>query len=288
MVGCLPASVPVAPAPRPGPARCAETPNALLVRQWSPNVILFPHTDAIGPEQRERLTARGIRVVEGPVARLVVDNDHLHGVELRVGTVVPRTAVFVRHASSRMLICSPGWAVRWMSMAGWFTIRWDASASPASGWQATPPIPAPRSSAPPGKDRPRRSPSMPTWSMRTSSAPRQSPRRPRGVRTSAFHLIHLSTPSRNLLMSPSRAIPLRMTSVPATCQKRRPRHHACLHAPTCGCATSSLVKPSRQDSSPLLFPYVRVSPSPSGRWCCPRSWASGCARSCPTTGERTW
>lgn len=66
------------------------------MRQWSPNVILFPHTDAIGPEQRERLTARGIRVVEGPVARLVVDNDHLHGVELRVGTVVPRTAVFVR------------------------------------------------------------------------------------------------------------------------------------------------------------------------------------------------
>ena len=70
--------------------------HALLVRQWSPDIVLFPHTDAVAPEQRELLTARGIRVVEGTVARLVVDNDHLHGVELRGGTVVPRSAVFVR------------------------------------------------------------------------------------------------------------------------------------------------------------------------------------------------
>ena len=70
--------------------------HALLVRQWSPDVILFPHTDALTPEQREHLTARGIRIVEGTVARLVVDDDRLHGVELRGGTVIPRTAVFVR------------------------------------------------------------------------------------------------------------------------------------------------------------------------------------------------
>ena len=70
--------------------------HALLVRQWSPDVILFPHTDALTPRQREHLTARGIRVVEGTVARLVVDNDQLHGVELAGGTVIPRTAVFVR------------------------------------------------------------------------------------------------------------------------------------------------------------------------------------------------
>jgi thioredoxin reductase len=70
--------------------------HALLVRQWSPDVILFPHTDAAGPAQREQLTARGIRVAEGPVARLVVGNDQLQGVELGDGTVIPRTAVFVR------------------------------------------------------------------------------------------------------------------------------------------------------------------------------------------------
>ena len=70
--------------------------HALLVRQWSPDVTLFPHTDTTTPEQRELLTARGIRIVEGRVARLVVGNDQLHGVELSDGAVIPRTAVFVR------------------------------------------------------------------------------------------------------------------------------------------------------------------------------------------------
>lgn len=70
--------------------------HALLVRQWSPDVTLFPHTYALTPEQREHLTARGIRIVEGTVARLVVDNDQLQGIELGGGTVIPRTAVFVR------------------------------------------------------------------------------------------------------------------------------------------------------------------------------------------------
>jgi thioredoxin reductase len=70
--------------------------HALLVRQWSPDVTLFPHTDAVGPAQREQLTARGIRVVEGAVARLVVANDQLQGVELDDGTMIPRMAVFMR------------------------------------------------------------------------------------------------------------------------------------------------------------------------------------------------
>ena len=70
--------------------------HALLVRQWSPDVTLFPHTDALTPNQRELLTARGIRIVEGTVARLAVDNDQLHGIELAGGTVIARRAVFVR------------------------------------------------------------------------------------------------------------------------------------------------------------------------------------------------
>jgi thioredoxin reductase len=70
--------------------------HALLVRQWSSDVTLFPHSDALSSEQREQLTARGIRIVEGTIARLVVDNDQLQGVELDGGLVVARTAVFVR------------------------------------------------------------------------------------------------------------------------------------------------------------------------------------------------
>jgi hypothetical protein len=54
------------------------------------------HTDTLVPEQHEQLQARGIQIADGAVARLVVGNDQLEGVELRDGTVVARTAVFVR------------------------------------------------------------------------------------------------------------------------------------------------------------------------------------------------
>ncbi len=76
------------------------TPEALahahLVRQWSDDVVIFPHTDTPSADDHERLLARGIVVVVGPVERLVVVDDELSGVELADGRVVPRAAVFVR------------------------------------------------------------------------------------------------------------------------------------------------------------------------------------------------
>jgi thioredoxin reductase len=70
--------------------------HAQLVRQWSPDVVLFTHTDDLSDDNREALLARAIAVVDGPVARLVIEHDALTGVELADGRVVPRTAVFVR------------------------------------------------------------------------------------------------------------------------------------------------------------------------------------------------
>lgn len=70
--------------------------HALLVRQWSHDVVFFTHTSGLTEADREQLIARAIGVVDGPVARLVVDDDRLTGVELESGQVVPRTAVFVR------------------------------------------------------------------------------------------------------------------------------------------------------------------------------------------------
>ncbi|MYT27581.1 MULTISPECIES: NAD(P)/FAD-dependent oxidoreductase [unclassified Streptomyces] len=69
--------------------------HALLLRQWSADVVFFPHTLEVGEEERERLAARGIRVAEGVIKQLVVDGDRLRGVELAEGQVVPRSAVFV-------------------------------------------------------------------------------------------------------------------------------------------------------------------------------------------------
>jgi thioredoxin reductase len=72
--------------------------HALLVRQWSGDVVFFAHTTALDADEREQLVARAIGVVEGRVRRLVVEDDRLHGVELDGGRMVRRDAVFVRPA----------------------------------------------------------------------------------------------------------------------------------------------------------------------------------------------
>lgn len=68
--------------------------QALLFRQWSANITLFPN-DAMEPTDLElhQLAARGITVVHGPVRSLRVDNDRLTGVVLADGSLVPVDAV---------------------------------------------------------------------------------------------------------------------------------------------------------------------------------------------------
>jgi thioredoxin reductase len=75
-----------------GPASVGQ---ALLVRQWSEDVVFFPHTLDVTGDERERLTARGVPIVDSMVRRLVVDGDRLRGVELAEGQVVARAAVFI-------------------------------------------------------------------------------------------------------------------------------------------------------------------------------------------------
>jgi thioredoxin reductase len=70
--------------------------HAQLVRQWSDDVVFFAHTHDLTSEEAAQLHARGVRVVHGEVARLVVDADRLTGVELTDGRVIERTAVFIR------------------------------------------------------------------------------------------------------------------------------------------------------------------------------------------------
>ncbi|MFI7419338.1 NAD(P)/FAD-dependent oxidoreductase [Nonomuraea sp. NPDC049684] len=69
--------------------------QALLLRQWSDDVVLLAHTLDLTPEDRDRLEARGVRVVEGPIDHLVVEDGRLRGVELADGRVLPRAAVFL-------------------------------------------------------------------------------------------------------------------------------------------------------------------------------------------------
>jgi thioredoxin reductase len=68
--------------------------QALLFRQWSPNITLFLN-DVVEPteEQWEQLAARSITVVDGKVRALEVTDDALSGVVLDSGTVIPMQAV---------------------------------------------------------------------------------------------------------------------------------------------------------------------------------------------------
>jgi thioredoxin reductase len=70
--------------------------HALLLRQWSPDVVFFPHTTKLDEVGREQLAARAIDVIEGLVERLVIEADMLTGVALTDGRIVPRSVVFVR------------------------------------------------------------------------------------------------------------------------------------------------------------------------------------------------
>jgi thioredoxin reductase len=70
--------------------------HALLVRQWSDDVVFFVHTYDLAEDEQRQLEARDIRIEPGAVARLIVEDDRLRAVELRDGRLVARAAVFVR------------------------------------------------------------------------------------------------------------------------------------------------------------------------------------------------
>jgi thioredoxin reductase len=75
-----------------GPHSVAQ---ALMLPQWSDDVVFFPHLVEPTAEERERLAARGVRLMEGPVGRLAVAGGRLRGVEMADGRAVPLRAVFV-------------------------------------------------------------------------------------------------------------------------------------------------------------------------------------------------
>jgi thioredoxin reductase len=68
---------------------------AQILRQWSNDVVLFVPAKALTSQHRTQLTARAIGVVEGPVDRVQVEDDHLAGVRMDDGRVIPRAALFV-------------------------------------------------------------------------------------------------------------------------------------------------------------------------------------------------
>jgi thioredoxin reductase len=70
--------------------------QALLFRQLSTDVIVFAHTSPpFSAEDAEQLAALDIKVINGEVARLEIEDDRLVGVRLVDGTVIARDALVV-------------------------------------------------------------------------------------------------------------------------------------------------------------------------------------------------
>ena len=111
--------------------------HAQLVRQWSDDVVFFTHTDdARPPTEREQLVARAIGVVDGTVARLVVEDDQLTGVELDDGRVVPRDArVRPPALRARTTTCSPASAAH-VDDDGWVVADATGRTSVPGVWAA--------------------------------------------------------------------------------------------------------------------------------------------------------
>ncbi|MCP3802053.1 NAD(P)/FAD-dependent oxidoreductase [Allokutzneria sp. A3M-2-11 16] len=67
--------------------------QALLLRQWSDDVVYFG--SRLPEQDRAKLLARGVRIVDSDVVKVLVDNDKVVGVELADGSCEARSALFV-------------------------------------------------------------------------------------------------------------------------------------------------------------------------------------------------
>jgi thioredoxin reductase len=68
---------------------------AQIVRQWSSDLVYFTPPDLLTAAEHTNFAARAIRVIEGTVEQLVIDDDRLVGVQLGDGCVVARDALFL-------------------------------------------------------------------------------------------------------------------------------------------------------------------------------------------------
>ena len=69
--------------------------QALMFRQLTADLTVFAHAAPPGDDEREQFAARGIALVEGEVAALVVERDRLTGVRMGDGRLVAREVVVV-------------------------------------------------------------------------------------------------------------------------------------------------------------------------------------------------
>jgi thioredoxin reductase len=115
----------------PGAVRYAQ-----IVRQWTHDLVYFTPPDTLTAGERTQLLARAIGVVEGTIEQLVIDDtDHLSGVQMHDGCVIPRDALFVppRFVPNNPLLLGLGGAI---DVDGWVTTDATGHTSVPGVWAA--------------------------------------------------------------------------------------------------------------------------------------------------------
>lgn len=109
--------------------------QAQLIRQWSNDVTFFPHRITLDDAEREQLTARGIRVIDGDVARVTTQGGRVSGIELTDGRTEARDTVFVgpRFTPNDTLLTKLGCSVR---ENGWVSVDAAGGTSIPGVWAA--------------------------------------------------------------------------------------------------------------------------------------------------------
>ena len=115
----------------PGAVRYAQ-----IVRQWTHDLVYFTPPGLLTAAERAALVARAVGIVEGTIERLVIDeDDHLLGIALADGSVVPRDALFVppRFVPRSHLLAELGCGT---DADGWVTVDSTGRTSVAGVWAA--------------------------------------------------------------------------------------------------------------------------------------------------------
>jgi thioredoxin reductase len=109
---------------------------AQIVRQWTHDLVYFTAPDTVTAPERTELLARAIGVVEGTIDQIVIDDDdHLRGVQMNDGCVIPRDALFVppHFMPTNRLLLGLGCDV---DDAGWVTTDATGRTSAPGVWAA--------------------------------------------------------------------------------------------------------------------------------------------------------
>ncbi len=74
--------------------------HATMLGEWTGDLMLLTNGHDVAPDDRQRLQGRGVRIVDGPISRIVEDDGRMTSIMLADGTVMARDILYL-HGHAR-------------------------------------------------------------------------------------------------------------------------------------------------------------------------------------------